>query len=298
MTSEIDNLKLHFKYCAFILVMVIIAVATDRWTAQKDFTTYLSNAATMTSLVLGLVAIFYSFISNDSLSKSLGSITTISGEVKDTKDQIARYVALTTEASAATERNSALLQDASGDVTAAVDSLDGTLQAIADQNKTLQELVAQLPTRLDQLESKVVEAIGEKPAQPQIAVSASDVTSNAIERFLGRPSLSYNLLTYACVLAGSKGKPLSINAICKALSLEQPSTMNGFVMCMNAIQLLSRKSVDGQSKVYSISAVHPDLNKRTKDYILGYIEQAYSEKPKEKDEWLKKLQSIEALFVS
>ncbi|MDZ4057086.1 MAG: hypothetical protein U1D69_08985, partial [Polynucleobacter sp.] len=64
MSTEVDRISLHFKYCVLILGMIIIAVATDRWTARQDFTTLLSNAATMTSLVLALVAIFYSFISN------------------------------------------------------------------------------------------------------------------------------------------------------------------------------------------------------------------------------------------
>jgi len=69
MDDKYEKIKIHFFYCILILVIAIIAIATDRWTAQKDFTAYLSNAATMTSLLLGLVAIFYSFISNDGLSK-------------------------------------------------------------------------------------------------------------------------------------------------------------------------------------------------------------------------------------
>ena len=40
----------------------------------------------MTSLVLALVAIFYSFIANDGLSKSLGNISAVANEVKESKE--------------------------------------------------------------------------------------------------------------------------------------------------------------------------------------------------------------------
>ena len=123
MNNDAERIALHFKYCALILVMIIVAVATDRWTAQKDFTAYLSNAATMTSLVLGLVAIFYSFISNDSLSKSLGSITTVATEVRDAKAEISRYVDLSKQATGASADNAALLKDASESVGTSLSSL-------------------------------------------------------------------------------------------------------------------------------------------------------------------------------
>lgn len=263
MNNDAERIALHFKYCALILVMIIVAVATDRWTAQKDFTAYLSNAATMTSLVLGLVAIFYSFISNDSLSKSLGSITTVATEVRDAKAEISRYVDLSKQATGASADNAALLKDASESVGTSLSSLQGTLHAISEQNQTLQSLVAKLPARMDQLESKVVDvakSIGEKPAQPQSAASSTDISPRVVERFLARPSLSYNLVTYAFVLAARKKMPVSIEALCKAISLEQPSTMNGFMMAMSASQLLSRKTVEGQVKTYEVTSIHPDLD--------------------------------------
>lgn len=75
--------------------MVIIAIATEKWSSKGEFTTYLSNAATMTSLFLGVVAIFYSFVSNDSMSRSLGSITTITSEVGAVRDEINNFVGIT-----------------------------------------------------------------------------------------------------------------------------------------------------------------------------------------------------------
>ena len=301
MTNETEKLALHFKYCAFILIMVIIAIATDRWTAQKDFTTYLSNAATMTSLVLGLVAIFYSFISNDSLSKSLGSITTVSADVTAARDQVGQYLQLTKTATDASAANASLLHGASNDITTTLVSLEHTLKSIGDQNQTLQGLVASLPTRIDQLETKfgdVAKALGEKPQQPLAATSQTDISARAVERFLARATLSQNLLTYACVLAGKEKKELSIAAVCTAIALNQPSTLNGFMAGMHAMLLISRKLVVGQDKVYFVTTIHPEIDCQTREYFVNYLEENYKEQPIEKGEWLIKMKNIEALFIS
>lgn len=298
--NEAERISLHFKYCALILVMMLIAVATDRWTAQKDFTTYLSNAATMTSLVLGLVAIFYSYISNDGLSKSLGSIATVSADVRDSKTEIARYVDLTKDAVSATQTNASLLTEASNDVHGALSTLDTTLKAISEQNEKLQTLVSHLPTRMDQLETKmgdVAKALGEKPSQPRSAATAADISTRVVDRFLARPSLSYNLVTYAFVLAARTKKPISMESLAKAVELNQPSTMNGFLLAMNAMQLLSRSSAEGQDRTYNVIAIHPDLDAKTKPYIDQYIEKNYVNKPAEKADWLRRLSNIEELFA-
>lgn len=294
-----DTLALHFKYCAFIAIMMIVAVATDRWSEKPDFTVYLSNAATMTSLLLAVVAIFYSFVSNDSLSRSLGGITAISSEVQGARQQIGQYLDLTRSAADASSHNAALLRDASQAVTASLASLDDTLRAIAGQNQTLQELVGTLPTRIDQLESKVgdvAKALGEKPAQTQTAPSPNDISASAVEKFLARATLAQNLLAFACISAAKSTKPLSIEKFCQAIELNAPSNLNGFLNCMHAIQLMNRKSVEGQDKVYLVTTVHPELDRQTRGYFTEYVERTYADKHTERTSWLAKLARVEALF--
>jgi hypothetical protein len=303
MTSDEEKIKLHFKYVALILVMSIILIATDRWTVQKDFTAYLSNAATMTSLLLGLVAIFYSFVSNDSLSRSLGSITTVSAEVKETKDQITRYVEVTKETADAGANSAQTLQKAAGDVAIGLINLEGTLKAISEQNQTLQSLVSNLPVRMEKLEISFVEVakvLGEKPTLPATPVRQNDISIQVIDEFLARPSLSYNLFTYACVLAASHKKQLSIKEICKVIDIHLPSSFNGFMVAMQAIQLLNRKAVDNpdNDRIYLISNVHPYLSEKVRSYYLGYVDATFTDNIANKDLYLKKCADLEAHFLS
>lgn len=298
--TDVQRLSLHFKYCVAIALLIIVAIATERWSASEQFTTYLSNAATMTSLLLAVIAIFYSFVSNDSLSRSLGSITTISTEVQSARQQIGQYSEMTKEASAASSTNAALLRETSQEAAATVSSLKETLGAISRQNETLQGLVSALPTRIDQLETKVgdvAKALGEKPPPAQPAAATSDISSRAVEHFLARATLSQNLLTYACALAASSKKQLDIHAFGKAVGYEAPSNFNGFLNCMHSIELIDRKAVAGQDKVYVVSAVHPEVKRQTKSYLTDYIERAYADKPMEQLSWRGKMEAVEVLLA-
>lgn len=299
MNTEIEKLTLHFKYCGLIAVMLIIAISTERWSSTKEFTTYLSNAATMTSLILGIVAIFYSFISNDSMSRSLGSISTITTEVRDVRNEIGEFVDLTKQATVTATNNTEVVKNASITLTSSMETLHETLVSLAAQNETLRGLVSSLPTQIDQLDTKVVDfakAMGEKPMQNQPTVTSTELSAKAIELFLSRCSLTYNLLAIACVVAVSKGKTLSLPDFSTAISWDAPNQQQGFLSCMVAMQLCSRKAVEGKNKVYKIISVHPVLQAQSRIYYVQYINSNYQDESEEKQMWLGRLEKVEKLF--
>lgn len=300
MDQNAEKLSLHFKYCGLIAVMTVVAIATDKWSANKDFTIYLSNAATMTSLLLGVVAIFYSFISNDGMSRSLGSITTVSTEVREIRGEIEQFSKLTQDATQESANNTVLVREASLKLSGSLTELSTTLQRLSEQNDALNGLVSILPTRLEQLETKfgdVAKAVGEKPQSSPAMQTPEEVAPAIVERFLGRASLDQNLLSYACVLAAASNKELSIMLFCKAVGVDSPFSYNGFLSCMHSVQLCFRKLVSGQNKVYTITQVNPALATRNKPYFVAYVEQNYTGRPDEKSIWLSKLAAVEALFV-
>jgi len=299
MNHENEKLRIHFAYWIFILVGLLIIVATDRWSAQPKFTEYLSNAATMTSLVLGLVAIFYSFIANDGLSKSLGNITTVSDEVKQSKEQISKYLGLTQATTSAAKENADAIHALSSDVGSTLQNLSDVLAAIRTETATLNCNVSVLPERLNQLETNVIDAtktLGEKPNSPSVTDANPTISPQAAERFLFVTSLSVNLLTYACVLAKKKNKELSLKLLCEALDSKIESYLAGFLACMDAMQLVQRVFVEGKDRTYSIVDLHASFD-NTKEYVVGYIDRAYKDKPEAKTLWLGRLHAVEALFA-
>lgn len=300
MTNNTESLALHFKYCALIAVMLLVFLATERWSATKDFTTYLSNAATMTSLLLGVVAIFYSFISNDGMSRSLGSINTVASEVREVREDIQNFAEQTKISTEAASTNNTIVRAASSELSGTMISLSETLGAISLQNETLKELVASLPGRIDLLETKfedVAKSLTEKPQQFQAPISTTDIPNNAVERFLDRATFQQHMLVIACVIAFQKNKALDIPALCKAIEWNGPSSFVGFLGCMHAVQLCSRATVSVQDKTYTILSVHNELKLNARSSFVNSVDSSFSDKPEDKAKWTGRLAALEVLFT-
>lgn len=299
MTTDSEKLKLHFAYCSLILVLIIIAVATDRWTTQQKFTEYLSNAATMTSLVLGLVAIFYSFIANDGLSRSLGNINMVADTISKTRDQITNYLGLTAAATDAANLSTARMQELSHSVNRDLTTLNETLTLIKEQSVALHGSVSALPGRLDKLETSVLDAtraVGEKLQVPAASVSPQPIDASVVKRFLELAPVTGNLLAVACVLAARTEKTLTISEFTVAIEEKIDAYMSGFLAATFAAQLIKRDLVPGATRQYLIKSVHPALESTSRSYFVEYVERAYKDKPDVKASWLAKLGKVEALF--
>lgn len=301
MDSSLEKLRIHFFYCAVILTLVIIAIATDRWTLQPKFTEFLSNAATMTSLVLGLVAIFYSFIANNGLSKSLGSIGTVSEEVRSSREQIVRQVALGAQTTKATERSAELIESASSSISANLSTLSSTLSAIQIHTEFLHGSLGDLPNRLDQLETKLLDAtkvLGTKPTQPSAPLGDKSIDPAIVRSFLATSSLAANTLAYACVLSHKTGKDLSLFDLSIAIDSKLENYLNGFLACMDAVLLVDTTAVKDKNRTYRVEMVHASLVDTTRDYVLGYIERQYKDKnPSSYERWKTAMDNVDKLFA-
>lgn len=297
--QDIDKLRIHFIYWMIILMMVIIAIATDRWTSQKGFTEYLTNAATMTSLMLALVAIFYSFVSNSALSENFNDISSVANEVRLSKEQISKYLDLTTTSTEAARENTKAMELVSGDVKAALATLGETLSALKEQSEGLTSSVATLPTRLDQLEMKVIDAtksVGEKKNPPPPPTGSEEPSANAVDRFLSITPVTINLLSYACVLAKNTGKTLSLSAFAEA-TIDNADTYRGAIECMHGIGLIRRTAIKDQRLIYKLEAVHNRLATHAKSYITEYLKSSFTDKPEVRDFWREKMKAVEAIFA-
>lgn len=80
--------KIHACYIVAILVAIIIALTTSKWGDNPKLVDFVNFAATLTSLVLAVLAIIYAFLSNASVAKSMNEITSASSAMSTTADNI------------------------------------------------------------------------------------------------------------------------------------------------------------------------------------------------------------------
>jgi len=91
--AKYARLKIHFFYVVVILIALVILFATYNWTALPKFTDYLTAAGTMVSIVLGVLAIIYSFVSGDSISRSLGNVASAAEDLREARNEFSNVVA-------------------------------------------------------------------------------------------------------------------------------------------------------------------------------------------------------------
>ena len=292
---ELEKLKLHFLYLVCILVFFLILIATGAWTERPNFTEYLANAATMTSIVLGLVAIFYSFISNDGLSKSLGNIVLVSDGIARSNAQVDKFIVHAEQLNSTASNNTALLDTVSKTVEINLNTVSNLIREMNNQTSILQATVSQLPTRLDELETKFVETTKDfvKPEQITDKAISQSWSKKDIESFLDRSSINANLLVFACVLVYKNKKELSMINLAELIGSSIPNFLNGFLSATHALGLVSRTIIKGKEKTYKISKVNSELeNYDIKEYFKR-LETRQAITPEDLKKWLNTISKIE-----
>jgi len=135
--SKHYSLKIHFFYVVTILAGLIILLATQHWTTLTGFTEYLSVAATITSLVLGVLAIIYSFVSSNSTNNSLGSIESSASDIRTIGGELRAIVSGGQDLQGKAERRNEELHSLIGDLRIAVETVSSKTKEIAGAVETL-----------------------------------------------------------------------------------------------------------------------------------------------------------------
>ena len=293
---EVQKLKIHLLYLVSFLSFTLIVTASSIWTSHENFTTFLSNSATATSLVLGIIAIVYSFISNSDLSKGLGNISQASSEIGRTKDQISAFLGQVQQMNQSGLDNSERLGKVSSHITETVGQLNGALEVIAAKTNELQGAVQAIPRRMDDLEASLI-GHGAKREADSNGSSAIDWAQAEIQRFLQKSNLNVNLLTYACALAFEKKAEISMDIVCTKLDIKLASYFSGVMSTMHGVDLISRKIVQGKDRVFLITKIAPTITGNSvKEYIVGYLNKRSGLDADEIDLWHTKLEAIGAIY--
>lgn len=268
-------LKLHFLYVFTILILLLAFVMSDRWTESKDFTTYLTNVATFVSVVLGLVAIFYSFISNSSLSQSLGNISKVSDEVVQTKSQIETFLKHADELEQKGSENTNSLKEISNSVESHVASLREALGSITEKTQSLQDAVSGRFDKFENILAETSNAIATKPNNEMVVdIEGAANQKEFVERFLFTSSLIGIVVAYACVLSNRTKKNMSLEEISKIFLFDN-SYMHGYYVAMVSAGLFTQTAVNDLNLTYMISNVDVTLEEQAKSALENKLESVY-----------------------
>lgn len=293
--EEYKVVKVHFTYIVSILLCTIILVATSNWTDRDNFTDYLTNAATFVSLVLGIVAIVYSFIANSSLSKSLGSITQVSEVVQDSKSQISQFVS---ESSANTE----MLKIVSDSFETKVQSLMSSLITISERTGTLLNAVNPISAQLDKLSEQVDKANSTTAIKMgandniQTKVNDADALEEYHDNFLRWSSLSGLFLLYACSKAIKADKEINLTDF-KTITGTSPEYARGFLVASTPAAIVNATTdVKSDDVIAQVQFVSEKVSKSIYELSLKSINNVFKDDGSAQDRYHEALKNIEVFF--
>jgi hypothetical protein len=208
-----SNLKIHFFYVAFFLISIIILMATIKWTELPKFTDYLSTAATITSLVLALLAIIYAYISNDSLAQTTGLLSGVASDAKEATTKVSELLkeidALAGGANTSNEHLAAMLEE----LKIQMGSLAGTASTLDQQANAIAQVLPEIPKGLNQLGERIDKLMQAAPlkAEKSIKPLVPEAQLEALAKTAMEGSSTWGLfLMHTIYLSKKHGKSFDI----------------------------------------------------------------------------------------
>lgn len=123
-------------------------LATQNWTTLPGFTDYLNVAATVTSLVLGVLAIIYSFVSSNSTNNFLGSVEASAREMRTIGTEMRSIVTSGQDLQGRAEQRNEELH-------ALVENLREAVDIVSSKTTEIAGAVETLPSQFGELREEV-----------------------------------------------------------------------------------------------------------------------------------------------
>ena len=164
--SRISKSNLFYIMVIVYLGITMAFVLSIKFTPEERFTEYLGNAATSISIVLALIAIFYSFISGESLSQSIGHINEASNSVSKSRDSISEFLSEIRSITQTSEISADNLRKVYEESLQSQNKMKLSVEKFESKFDDWENVITQLPNRLETLKEieKRLQAI-EYPAR-------------------------------------------------------------------------------------------------------------------------------------
>lgn len=289
---------IHYRYWILILVLIIIAIASDRWTDKVGFTDYLSNAATMTSLVLGLVAIIYSFIANNAISSSLGSINSISQDIGKVNEQIGEYIGIAKDIEVTSNSNVKSMELVSIGMDNGLKEFSVLLRTMDEKNNAIHGLLSNIPNRLDSLGDKLDLAASnkmQKPVEAGDGAKPSLLSDKVIDRFFKRSSVIEVLVAYCCAKSWETKKRISGEALADLFEVTHAEAIESYLRCMDAVGVIQVNNTASEGE-YLVTNTNKYFQEVVRDRVLKMYEELKDSDKEAYEAWIGTYKDIEDFY--
>jgi hypothetical protein len=234
------KIDLHFRYVSAILLGIIVALLTSELGATPQIVDKMSFGLGLASMVLGLVAIGYAFLSNSSLASTIASIDRVSEKVSSTTQGLDR---------------------AALELKATISEIPERLQGVED--------------KVDQTHRYVRE--GKETSSASHSSSPDEVDDESlIENIVDRTSVIALMVYQALHLAERQSVSLDIRKISEIAFGTEDNYVVGLLVATSSVGLLSFRHDGDLLKEIDIN---DRLGKLSQERFEGKVNDAFADSP-------------------
>ncbi len=260
--SDTRSLKIHFFYVALILTLVIIGLVTNKWTGIAEFREYLNVGATVTSLVLGVLAIIYSFVSSGQQSSVLGAVEAAATTTSNSVAKIDLFMKSAQDLQAEASKRAKDLHALTAALSDSVEGIRDETRALVAANTENSWKISSLPDQLGELRG-IIEKTDKVSSTVSIDNRAIDQlwSYERIETAV-RLSSVFGLTTIECYLkAFELKKDISLRKLAEAMGAADPDYLWGFTVGFASTMLITLGAREEENTVFEIRDVNPALRR-------------------------------------
>lgn len=238
--------KLHTFYISGILVFIIIELVTGLCMGNdkhSDILSYVSFAATLSSLIMSVVAIIFTIVYNNRGSEQLNkmdsasqSITKSLNDFKDTSIKLSQSIDNLSEMS---------------------DSISSAVKDFRTESEQLGNRLEKISEKLDRIELKTDKTY---EATTMNAAPKDDkkepISTEGLKEYLSHCSFAGLLALLACALSKEKNKEFTLDDV--AVNQDTVYYMYGYIMATQASGYISVNS-DEKERKFSVNRVDDSM---------------------------------------
>jgi hypothetical protein len=237
--------KIHFAYIVTILIAIIIALMTVQWGGIHDLVVYFGFALTLSSLVLALLAIVYSYFSNASFGQNISTLNAASQQMSQSA------VELTAATEALRKR---------------VDEIPGALEAMGVRMEETRGAVVTLTERT---------AAWTTPPAPEGGTPSGSLA----ERFLDASPLAALIVLYAASRGAALGRRVDLQKMQPKMGLSSFDYMFAFLLAADMAGVVEKQDYGPEG--FLIKHVDPIIRAGVRDRITK-VAQGFDERMKDR----------------
>lgn len=266
-----------------VLVQFIVHASAFVYSGSGNALNYWSIVGTSISIILALVAIFWSFIQNMLQQKGSASIAT----------QLERLQSIVVEANKSGVEFTGQLQ-----------RLEEVRSKLEETSSLTRQSRADIAAMGKQVETthKLIEHLAQQPSVQTAGHSPAAGSKAMLENFLSLGSLNGALLLYVCYLSKTHSIDFQLKVVCEAVQYLDIKYAKGYLVasaCAGIVQYRETTAKDGEAEIENIHVLSFSdvVAKDIRDKLFAKIEGFAISSPKLHKSTLEELKVLEAMFI-